>query len=882
MSKHASLIAVLTGLVLIMPSAAGAQEQTQPQVTIVPGPQYEAGWFGRLLLGDNWRGLWTTPVRVPVLDLGTYAGGLEMERQGGGNQSRTLHMVDASGHGWVFRSVDKFPEQGLPDELDGSLVGSIIGDQISGLLPAGALIMPRLLEAAGILHVEPMLYVMPDDPRLGEFRATFAGMLGGLEFKPNEGPDDTPGWADSRKIRDSRDVLDELIESPDFRVDEREFLRARLIDFLVGDTDRGTDQWRWARFGPEGDYVYRPIPRDRDWAFVRTNGLLVPMSHAIYPKTTAFGDDYPSVDQLTFSSHILDRRLLTRLTHADFAHAASTVQSQLTDAVIDEAVAALPPEYEAQVGDELREHLVVRRAGLPAMADAFYAWLASDVDVHGTDEADHAEIERRADGTLHVRLSRLGAAADRDGGNGAGEAYYERTFLPSETDEVRVFLHAADDIANVVGEREGSIEVRVLGGTGSDRLEDATGTAHFYDRPAETTLATAAVDTTAWYPPEAPEGFRVGSPWAPDWGIDHGLFSPAFDYGEGGGLIVGGGPEFTWYGFRRIPYALNVQANALYAIGAGSFGATANVDYRFENSPLSFRVAARAVAFDAFRFYGFGNDTPDLDTDVTLVMQDRVWLNPAYAWHIGPRPGRMPPPPEEEEEEEDAEVAVDRGLLQPLSGEIAVGAVFQWTRSEIPEENPLRAAGTGARLTSGQVGVRAAFELGRTDGAAAPRRGFRLRAEATTFPVVWEEGGTYGTGEAQLSAYLPLIGDTHVAGRVGGAGAFGDYPVYEAAFIGGRHSLRGFRSDRFAGDAALYGGVELRVPVGRVPTIVNGELGVFGLADVARVWHDGATDGGWHTGLGGGLWYGAAGRAVSAAYAHGESGRLYLWAGLPF
>jgi hypothetical protein len=293
-------------------------------------------------------------------------------------------------------------------------------------------------------------------------------------------------------------------------------------------------------------------------------------------------------------------------------------------------------------------------------------------------------------------------------------------------------------------------------------------------------------------------------------------------------------------------------------------------------------VDARAVQFDAFRFYGFGNDTPDLDSDVTLVMQDRVWLNPEYAWHLGPRPGRIPPPPEDEEEEEEAEQEVDRGLLQPLSGVVSVGAVLQWTRFEIPDANPLRIAGADPRLTSGQVGVRAALELDRTDGASAPRRGFRVRAEATTFPVVWDEGGTFGTGVAQVSAYLPLIGATHVAGRLGGVGAFGDYPVYEAAFIGGRHSLRGFRSDRFAGDAALYSGVELRVPLGRVPTIVNGELGVFGLADAARVWHDGESAGGWHTGLGGGLWYGMAGRALSAAYAHGESGRLYLWTGLPF
>jgi hemolysin activation/secretion protein len=150
------------------------------------------------------------------------------------------------------------------------------------------------------------------------------------------------------------------------------------------------------------------------------------------------------------------------------------------------------------------------------------------------------------------------------------------------------------------------------------------------------------------------------------------------------------------------------------------------------------------------------------------------------------------------------------------------------------------------------------------------------------FPAAWDVGGTFGRTEAEVAGYVPLIGELHLATRLGGAAAFGDYPVFESAFIGGRHSLRGFRYDRFAGDAAMYGGAELRLPLGNLPLIVNGEVGVFGLADAARVWFDGDSPGGWHTGVGGGVWYGAFGRAVSAAYAHGERGRFYMWAGLPF
>lgn len=94
--------------------------------------------------------------------------------------------------------------------------------------------------------------------------------------------------------------------------------------------------------------------------------------------------------------------------------------------------------------------------------------------------------------------------------------------------------------------------------------------------------------------------------------------------------------------------------------------------------------------------------------------------------------------------------------------------------------------------------------------------------------------------------------------------------------------MRGYFSRRFAGDAVVNGGAELRVPVGTVNFLVRSQLGLFALADVGRVWFDGQSNGGWHTGVGGGFWLAAIGRAVSVAYAHGESHRLYLKSGLSY
>ncbi|HEX6308672.1 MAG TPA: ShlB/FhaC/HecB family hemolysin secretion/activation protein, partial [Longimicrobiales bacterium] len=105
--------------------------------------------------------------------------------------------------------------------------------------------------------------------------------------------------------------------------------------------------------------------------------------------------------------------------------------------------------------------------------------------------------------------------------------------------------------------------------------------------------------------------------------------------------------------------------------------------------------------------------------------------------------------------------------------------------------------------------------------------------------------------------------------------------VHEAAFLGGRNSLRGFETDRFAGDAAAYGSTELHLPLGTLTLLVRGEVGAFGLADAGRVWFDGDSPGGWHTSFGGGAWFSSLGRTLSLTYARGDIGRLYLRLGMP-
>jgi hemolysin activation/secretion protein len=115
--------------------------------------------------------------------------------------------------------------------------------------------------------------------------------------------------------------------------------------------------------------------------------------------------------------------------------------------------------------------------------------------------------------------------------------------------------------------------------------------------------------------------------------------------------------------------------------------------------------------------------------------------------------------------------------------------------------------------------------------------------------------------------------------------ALGAYPFHEAAFLGGAESLRGFSSQRFAGDASALGTAELRLFLGRYFLVLPGEYGVFALADAGRVWLEGERSRRWHAAYGGGLWFAYLRRdhtvTVAAARSDEKTG-LYLSMGFSF
>jgi hemolysin activation/secretion protein len=220
------------------------------------------------------------------------------------------------------------------------------------------------------------------------------------------------------------------------------------------------------------------------------------------------------------------------------------------------------------------------------------------------------------------------------------------------------------------------------------------------------------------------------------------------------------------------------------------------------------------------------------------------------------------------------------------SGTFSVGPVLKYAHTELD-------AGRFITLTQpygvgdfGEVGGAGALEWD-TRNSNAATRGVHLLAAGSVYPAVWDVAETFGEVHGEASTYLTprtRFGPT-LALRVGGKKVWGQFPFFESAFVGGASTVRGLRENRYAGDAALYGNAELRARLGRFFVVLPGDFGVFGLADVGRVFLEGESSDTWHTGVGGGVWFAflEPANAISVAVARGDHRTaLYLRAGFGF
>lgn len=813
----------------IIGGALGGYAQMPDSVWNAISPEYDqVGLLHRFWLGDSYRQLYNTPVKMRVTDLSRERGGLQVVKLGGGMQTQSLRLVDTTGREWVLRSIQKYPERSLPESLRETIARDIVRDQIAIAHPFGALTVPPFNEALHIPHAVPELLYVGDDPRLGEHRDMFKNRA--YMFEPRMPFEDS-------KTDNTLKVIRQVLEDNDKWVDQKLTLRARLLDFVLGDWDRHEDNWRWNPENEDGKRIYAPVPRDRDKVYYKTSGVFPVLLSYQWLKANVqpFGPKIRNVAHWNFNARHFDRFFLNRLDKGDWQEEVGILQTVLTDSLIDVAMQQMPDTIIALSADELTRNIRARRDGLAETAMIYYRSLAGVVDIPLSGKNEFVDVRYRKDGriTLDVHNKK------KDGTE--GRRLLKRTFLPEETDELRIYGIDGQDVYKLRGSGRSSINLRIIGGPGYDqftRTDSVPKGNKIWLYESKDTALNSLYNMGA-------VRMRLGQDSAvhayayDSFVYDRKGFLFNLNYGMDRGLILGLGYLIENQGFRKKPYAYRHEILANYLTERESFMLSYSGIFKELVGKHDLTVGLSSLGpKNVSNFFGYGNNTVyDKSRNGISYYRNRYDVVDADVFLEQPI-GRS--------------WKVYYGLSAQLYSSKEhnnQGRFFEEWHTQNPDE-PLYRDAFFSGLTTG-------FQYDSRDNMVQPKKGVFWSARTGWKSEIGGQDKHHLTLKTSISMFKSVSDDRlTLANRTGFETVWGDPYFFQHIQIGGEESLRGFNSRRFTGKTALYNNFESRVKLFSFASyLLPGTLGAIGFYDVGRVWMTAESSSTWHMGYGGGFYF---------------------------
>src|SRR5262245_9739315 len=453
---------IVAFLLCLAPGAALAAQQLD-SVTIPAGNRYVArgpfGWLSTVLAGSRYRHLWGTPVTMPYFDPGHH--GLVPIGADTGLRAGFIYFRDSAGATWTFRPLDRDLQNYISAARRKGIVSGFVQDLQSGRHPGAPLVVQQLMRGAGLGGKDQQLLALQVDTTL------VPGLLEqGIETRFRDELDEKSSAITSVELLAQLDAPDPPT------VDAVAYLRERLFDIFVGSWDPLPEDWLWGR--RRGGLMV-PLPRDRDAAFSRFDGVVTGLASQTLSELSSFQAGYGPKLPMTNRLRVLDRRLLTGLDSSRWSSVTADLAGRLTDNVLRQAVNLMPPEYQEANGRDLLHQLQLRRDRLAEVSRRYRDQLLDRGELYGTTMADTI-IARRSEGGVHdVSI---------------GERVPVR-FDSKLTDEVRLYpLGGADRIIYRGGDHNGpALRIAVdssdvitdPGGTNSISLEPGLEIPRFFD-----------------------------------------------------------------------------------------------------------------------------------------------------------------------------------------------------------------------------------------------------------------------------------------------------------------------------------------------------------------------------------------------------------------
>ena len=776
---------------------------TATKKCIAAAPAYKRPPFYQWLWGRNHRVEWTTPVCVPIILLDTAFGGLIPYRIGGGNESRSLRLRTKEGKEYTLRSINKSRREVIPPPVKGTFLEDMVNDGVSMSYPYGAFAVSNMMQHAGIYHTLPTLVYLPQQKALDTFNARFGNDLYLLEQKPDGDWREADNLGNFKTFASTEEVLIKLQLSNSYIVDQHAVARARLFDMLIGDWDRHEGNWSWGETPTPNGILFKPVPRDRDQSFFYHNGVII--NRVIQGAGLSFMQhfDYKvnDIEKLNSSARSLDRFFTNALTLTDWVYEAEALQKALTDSVIAQSIAQLPPEIYAIKGQVLIDKLKARRNQLPRFAKEYYLFIAKEVEITGSRQREYFEVSGADNNETSVTVFRI-----NEKGQKAATPYYNRIFDPAETKEIRLFGIGGDDVYVVNNDRN-HITIRIIGGEDKDSIVQTNHKVHIYD-DANNVFKTSSAHM------HLSSDTSIHN-WDYKWfRYDRSGIRPEAFYNNADRIFVGLRYRFRKYKWRQEPFAWEQQVGARYSLSqqALSFYWSAVYPHVLGQWNLVMRADYDVIRWT--NFYGTGNETKSVTKDINYYrLRTEEWY---------------------------AAAGLNRNFGRST---VAVTGYYARTKGKIdPDRYPSKVFTSNSELFTANpyAGLQLTYSYVHVKDSVVPERGYTFLANAV-YANNFLQREFYQQYNAHGQLYVPIIDHVSLAIRAGAEtivnnDVLNTGQAYEHAIIGGPRTLRGFRRERFWGKTAFYNSNELRYITSFHSYLMNGKIGVFAFFDQGRVW----------------------------------------------
>lgn len=795
---------------------------------------------GKIGMGKTYRKSWGADVEVPLLILDETHGGLKPVKQGGGFQTKSLRLENKKGQQWVLRSVDKDVVKVVPPALRKTFIRDIMQDGISSAHPYGAEVVPPFAEALGIYHANPKFVWLPAQKALGDYNIEFSERLYLFEERPGGNMEGHPNYGGATESINTPELIENLFKSHKHKIDDDYVLKARLLDIWMGDWDRHDDQWRWAIFEDDNDpekVLYRAVPRDRDQVFFKNDGFLQYIASRPYisPGLRKFEDQIDFIDGVSFNARHFDRHFLSQLNKESYIKNAKLLQEVMTDELIDYALNKWPKAIYALDGKSIEAKLKSRRRDMVKYAEEFYNYLTKEVTAVGTYGKNTFEVVSLPGDQLDVKVYHHNKKDKQ-------HLIWSRIIEGKDCNELRLYGLKGGDTFNFSGTQTSSIKVYLVGGSGKDEVNNESNLniiAH--DRPQGMSLNGNKVRA------KIKDEVGINRYDRKDWKLDRKISFPLLTFYTDEGLGINYNLFWIENGFRKNPYKSSHTLNLSYFWGnkaiVGNYGGHwtsvfgPDWDFRLD-------AAFAGPTFTQF-FYGLGNAYNNYEE-----ILPNVEGSGSPAFHIV----------------RGSHLDINPQLVKNLGNNknIRINPSFEFFNIDNILNDPneprfifLDEAGRSASDFDKSIYASIGFhyESNRVNSPSLPTRGYVFSVGTDYKQSLTDSKYSNITFESNVAAYIPFS-PTHkvvLATNLGGAYTLGDYEFFHANYLASQSRMRGYITNRFAGDGIIYHATDLRIKLLQGKGGLRTGVGIFGSFDYGRAFLEDENINDWHISYGGGL-----------------------------